>query len=135
MTLQPQNIVTQTVAGAGQFTGLAGAGLFDFNLTVGNIPANSRVVILSAAYHANASPGTQATWLFVPPSGLPATAQILLGRATAGLVGPSGDGDLVVCPGKIPRTGVIFWNLKLVTVGKTGDGTATVSYEIVSEDA
>lgn len=132
MTLQPQNVVMQTVAGAGQFTGLAGAGLFSFAALTG-LPMSSRIVVSRAAYHANANPGTQAQWRFVEPTATPPTAIILLGRAvTATLAGPDGDGDLVVCPGEVPRRADGQpWDLVLTTTGKTGDGTALIAYSIV----
>lgn len=131
--LQPQNILLQTVAGAAQFTGLAGAGLFSF-AALANLPTSSRIVISRAAYHASANPGTQAQWRFVEPTGTPATAIILLGRAvTLTLVGPDGDGDLVVCPGEVPRlANGRPWDLVLTTSGKTGDGSAIVTYSIES---
>lgn len=132
MILQPQTIVLQSVAGAAQFTGLAGAGLFSF-AAFANIPLDSRIVVSRASYHALANPGTQAQWFFVEPTATPITARILLGRAlTATLVGPDGDGDLVVCPGEVPRRASGQpWDLVLTTSGKTGDGTATVCFSLI----
>lgn len=124
--------ITQTVAGAGQFTGGAGAGLFSF-AGFNNLPPNSRVIIHTAAYHADSggNPGTEVTFYFVRPTGS-ATERILLGRAlAAAILGPAGDGDVRFCGCPLPRDRVgVNWNLVATSAGKTVDATVSVDYTV-----
>lgn len=124
----------QTVAGVGQFTGLAGAGLFEFSF-LDNIPRTSRVVLHIVAYHAEAggNPGTLFEALYVRPAGAP-TQQILLGRTLAAqILGPAGDGDVRYCGTVVPRDrSGQNWELVCRSTGKTVDATVSVDYTIES---
>lgn len=127
--------VIQTVAGAGQFTGLAGAGLFTF-ATLDRIPRTTRVVLSEVAIHAaiGAPPLTRVDFYLVRPAG-PATARILLGRGLApAIVGPDGDADYRVCGVPLPRdpgNNGPHWELVVTTVGKTVTATVSVDWVLV----
>jgi hypothetical protein len=124
--------ITQTIAGAAQFTGLSGAGLFSF-AGFNGLPATSRVILHTAAYHAAAggNPGTEVAFYFVSPGGL-TTERILLGRAlAASILGPAGDGDVRFCGIPVPRSRAgTNWHLVATSAGKTVDATVSVDYTV-----
>jgi len=123
--------VTQTVAGAAQFTGLVGAGLFSF-AKFDLLPITSRVSLLRCAYHSatGGNGGTRIDFYFKDPTGV-ATAIVLLGRGLAPTIpGPSGDADFTICGGAVPRNkDGTHWDLFCISAGKTVDATWTVDYE------
>lgn len=121
---------TQTVAGAGQFTGIAGAGLFSFD-KYDNLPGTERIACSRIAYHAvsGGNPGTSVYFAWTNPDD--PNGFILAGRAlNASIVAPDGSGDFVVCGGLVPRNANgHHWALRAYTAGKDVDGSVTIDYQ------
>ncbi len=122
--------ITQTVAGAAQFTGLAGAGLFSF-AQFDLLPSTSRVQLDRCAYHGatGGNAGSRVDFKFVRPGGLP-TDVILLGRGVApSITGPDSDADFSACGGLVPRDrNGVHWDLVVTSSGKTVAATVTIDY-------
>jgi hypothetical protein len=123
---------TQKVVGAGQFTGLAGAGLFSFaNLSA--LPLTTQIAVSRIAYHAVAGGNVGSEVYFAWTNPIDPDGFILAGRAlNASIVAPDTSGDYVVCGGLVPReiTGQT-WELRCYTVGKDVDATITIDWQIV----
>jgi hypothetical protein len=126
-------LFVQSVAGAAQFTGLAGAGLFTWS-SVELIPRTTRVFVHTVGIHINgaAAPVTElVVRLRNPASG----DLILLGRGLAAdIVGPAPlvDGaDFTLTCWTLPRltTGEHF-ELQVFSLGKTATGTIQVDWSL-----
>lgn len=123
--------LTQTVAGAGQFTGVAGAGLFSFSF-ISQIPLTSQIAVSRIGYHAVAggNVGTEVSFFWENPQD---GTLMLAGRAlNSVIVAPDTSGDYVVCGGLVPRTfSGTLWQLKCYSSGKTVNATITVDFRVV----
>jgi hypothetical protein len=122
--------IIQTVAGAAQFTGLAGAGLFSFS-KFDALPSTSRVSVDRCAYHGDTggNAGNRVDFYFVRPGGTP-TEVVLLGRGLSpAITGPSGDADFTICAGLVPRDrNGDHWQLVAISSGKTVTASVVVDY-------
>jgi hypothetical protein len=121
----------QTVAGAGQFTGSPGAGLFALG-HYNQIPLTTRICALRLSYHAAAggAPGDEVSFYFRDPD---LGDLILIGRALAvSITGPDGSGDYVVSPGVVPRDfSGTNWDIVCFSVGKTVDAYVILDYQVI----
>jgi len=118
----------QTVAGASQFTGGVGAGLVTFSEVTVIVDRLKRAIIKSLTYQ-SAGAAHQIDGVLRRPAAGATVAQVLAEIASGNSRTIScGQGGLVV-----PRTetGVSF-ELFWTTVGKAGDGTLIVDWEIES---
>lgn len=125
----------ETITGSDQFTGVAGAGLFDFDQYT-RIPRTTRVVLTSIAYtelRQGDDLTTNVTVHAVRPGGLP-TERMILGRGLASetLLDPiTGNAELRLCGIVLPREpgdNGQFWQIEVVTVDKTETGSACVDH-------
>lgn len=123
----------QTVAGAAQFTGAPGSGLFLFS-EYDRLIRTTRISLARISYHANApGPGGDRIDIYLaPPTLTPTTERILLGRGlTTAITGPDGSVDFVVCGGLLPRENDgRQWAVVLTSAGKAIDATAVVDFYI-----
>lgn len=129
-----------TIAGAAQFTGFPGAGLFSF-LAFDRLPRTTRIQILNVSYAADpgGNPGTLFE-AFAVRVGIVPTERMLIGRATTTqIVGPAGDGDVRFCgialprddPDPFPGIGLgAFWNIVVRSQGKDVDATVCIDYVV-----
>lgn len=130
-----------TIAGAAQFTGLPGAGLFSF-FPFNALPRTTRIQIMNISYAADpgGNPGTLFEAFVVRPDIVP-TERMIIGRATTTqIVGPAGDGDVRFCgialprddPDPFPFLGLgQFWNIVVRSAGKDVTATVCVDYVVV----
>ncbi len=125
-------VVTQSVAGAGQFTGLAGAGLFVF-VQFDAMPRTTRVAVHSAAVAIDGMV-TTARIFYRRPAANPEDRILLASGNTASMIDPADPAfgaDLSVCGRVVPRElDGSHWELVVVTTGKDGDGTATIDFTL-----
>jgi len=125
-------LLVQTVAGAGQFDGTAGAGLFVWPIAALNRTTRVRIHWISIHIDGDAAPVARIDVVFRNPS---TAVPMLLGRGlAAAVVGPvpAVDGaDFVLPCGIVPRlnTGEHF-ELQVFTVAKTVAGSVTVDYSL-----
>lgn len=124
----PGKTTTQTVAGAAEFTGLAGAGLFQWD-QLNSVDMEHRVCVTRVSYATAVGNAGDVLAVFVRPGGLP-TERSLVGSATqAQITTPGGTGDVTFSPGILPRDGSgAHWQLVVTTDGKAVDGTVTVDW-------
>jgi hypothetical protein len=124
----PGHAICQTVAGASEFTGLVGAGLFSFS-GLDNLPETTRVVLTAVAY-ATAIGDAGDVSIIVRRRGGTATERMLLGRGIeADITGPAGDGDYKIDGQVIPREPLgAHWDLVVTTSGKQITGTVCIDY-------
>lgn len=124
----PASVTTQTVAGAAQFDGLAGSGLFEW-AEYDAIPQGSRICLTSVAYATEVGAPGDVTVYARPPAGV-ATARILVRRVLAAdSTGPAGDADAHLGGMMLPRepTGE-HWHIEATTTGKAVTGSVTVAW-------
>ena len=128
----PGHAIFQTVAGAGQFTGTAGAGLFAFSDQNNLAPLSSRIVLTSIAYATDVGvPGD--IKFFIRPVAAAASVRMLLGSAlSADITDLDGAGDFKINGVVLPRTDGTFahWVLIAQTVEKAVTGTVSIDYVI-----
>ncbi len=124
----PGQAICQTVAGAAEFTGLAGAGLFSF-ASLDNLPDATRVVLTAVAY-ATAVGDAGDVSIIVRRVGGTATERMLLGRGLeADITGPAGDADFKIDGQVIPREADgAHWELVVTTDGKQITGSVCIDY-------
>lgn len=127
----PTATVTQTVAGAGQFTAAAGAGLFQFTAW-DQIPASTRIVLSSVSYATLIGAAGNITMMLRRVVVGPTTERALLLRALqADITGPDGDADVRACGVVVPREADgTHWELAVTTVGKAVTGTVSVDFQL-----
>lgn len=121
-----------TLAGAVQFDGLTAATGRTVFTRWANVPRTTRVHIHQVAYHGAAGDAiTRLDIWLVDPAG-PATARMLIGRATAAdLVGPTLETDYTICGREVPRGASGNWQLEVITVGKSQDASVTVDFSLL----
>lgn len=127
-----------TLAGATQFTGLAGAGLVDFSTRYSALPRSTRIVINSVTYTEVESGQALTTTVraqLTRPGGGPTEYAILgNGLASAALLSPiNGNAEMRLCGIALfrqPDRLGLFWNLQVFTVDKTEDATVAVDYVV-----
>lgn len=126
----PGNVESQTVAGAAQFSGLLGFGLFRWN-TLEAAPSPYRVCVTSIGYASEVGAPGDLTVIIRPLGGAP-TQRILCGRVLAAeMTGPAGDADANLGGIMIPRTAAgEHWQLEAYTTGKAVTATVTVAWII-----
>ena len=124
----PGKTTTQTVAGAGQFTGLVGAGLFQWS-QLDAVDMQRRVCVTRVSYATAVGDAGDVLAVFRRPGGLP-TERSLVGSATqAQITTPGGTGDVTFSPGILPRDGDgTNWELVVTTSDKDVDGTVVVDW-------
>jgi hypothetical protein len=123
-----------TIAGAGQFTGLAGAGLFTFT-RYNKIPRTTRVGPITLGYTEIVDdPITTNIRVFaVRPGGVP-TAKVLLGSGlfANGLLDlVDGNAYLKLCGLILPRepgNNGQHWSIQVVSDGKANTGSFTLDH-------
>jgi hypothetical protein len=126
-------VEVQTLAGAAQFTGLPGAGLFDFS-RYDNIPRTTRVVLTTLGYSelfVAAPLTTTLEFRAVRPGGTP-TEFIILAIATPATM-VTVDGNLLMrgCGIVVPReagNGGAHWQVTIATTLKLETASATVDH-------
>jgi len=120
-----QQILSQSTAGA-DFTGLAGAGLFDFSNLDNLDRATKRLTVDHIGFRtAGACDWLVARW--EPPVGGDG-APIIIGTGIAAvMLAPDGVRYWAACPGTVPRGLIGFWRLIVVTSGIDQPATVTVS--------
>lgn len=127
---------TTVVAGAGQFTGLAGAGLVVFDQLGG--PQNNMVPrILAVGYSAAGVPHEVNFHLAQAAGVAQGGERIRIGGSQIQADGSpalTNEASVVCCGGLlVPRDDALFgpyWVLACTTSGKTGDGTLSVWYDM-----
>lgn len=124
----PGHAICQAVAGAGQFTGLVGAGLFAFG-SHDALPLTTRVVFTVVAYATVVGDAGDVSVYMVRPGGS-TTERILLGRGLqADITGPDGDADFKLDGQVLPRDSAgQNWELRVTTTGKGVTGTVCIDY-------
>lgn len=131
----------QTVAGATQYDGTAGKGLFDFSF-VDSLPRTTGVIIHTLSYFEESSGPpltTNVQFFSVKPAGVP-TARVPLGdgEAAAGLLDVNGAARLKLCghvleknPGKFGTDDQgLMWAVLCFTKMKTENATITLTYDL-----
>lgn len=120
-------VLSQTVAGAAQFTGLPGAGLFIFT-EFDNLPDSARIVA-TVSYATDVGASGDITLMFVPIAGN-ASNRFLVGRGLqANITGPAGDADFVVRKCVVPRdAGQRHYQLLATTINKAITGSVNVDF-------
>ena len=133
----PGQVEIQTIAvAADQFTGLAGAGLFEFS-EWDAAPLSTRIVLSAVAYASDdgggAVSGNVEFYLRPPAGGGGGSERILLGRGLqADITGPDGRGDFSVCGKAVPRLADgRHWQLHAVTVGKDAVASVIVDWVLM----
>lgn len=128
--------LSQKVLGAAQFTGLAGAGEFDFAF-LDLIPRTTRVVISAVSYFEPAGPP------FPPMTNVDVWADLIAvdvlqhmpfgrGLAAENLLSPiTGNAELRLCGLLLPRVpgdGGAHYQVRVVTENKTHDAVVLLDY-------
>lgn len=127
-----------TLAGVTQFTGLAGAGLFDFSTRFSDLPRSTRIVINAVTYtEVQSGPALTTTFRAQLTRPLGATTEYAIignGLASDGLLSPiNANAELRLCGLLLfrdPDDAGPFWDLQVFTVDKSEDATVAVDYVI-----
>ncbi len=119
--------VVQTVAGASQFTGLAGAGLIDFaELALAGEGESGIVYNLALKWtDGGAVAGTTINCFFQRPAG--GATERLQVTSLVDTAGFELAGCRIIVPREFPGLGAI-WPLQLITTGKTVDASLIISF-------
>jgi len=129
----PGFIETAFVAGAVQFDGTAGLGLFTWQ-SLDGIPETTRVVIRSLSYAAESGGASGDVIAYLRPNvGVtPNVNRVLVGRALqADITGPDGQADVTFCDIVVPRSATSgHYRLHVLTTGKAVDGQVTVDWTL-----
>lgn len=123
--------LTLTLAGANQFAGGIGTGLFTWPTS--RLPRTTRINLISIAYHgAVGDTCDRLDFVLIDPAG-PATARMLIGRGVAPvIVGPDNDVDFTICGRPVPRNADgTHWTLAIFSFNKSQDATVTVDYSLI----
>lgn len=124
----PGFCTTVTVAGAAQFTGAAGLGLFSF-AAFDALPRSTRLSITTAAYATAVGASGDVTMMLQRQGGAATERALLLRALQADITGPDGDADVRTCGVTVPRdSDGRHWDLIVTTAGKAVTGTVSLDF-------
>lgn len=124
-------MIFQTLAGAVDFAGGVGSGLFTFD-QFQNIPRTSRIALATLGYKSEVGDATTEVSFYATFVGAAPSERILLARGVAPtIVAPDTSVEVTFCGRVLPRTHASTgeqWRILAFTTGKSVTGTMFVDY-------